>query len=184
MNEPVRTVQQALRFTGLTPEPVIHLQHREPQMPGISPAASQASDISQQDVVTASMQQDMTEQQQIDLRRALVGSVNATCADCPLGLDLAQAEFSVGVFAHTMTANCGQAAQVIYNYTGMQVNEVAGYEDLWKFTLVNYNAGGGCLADAISNAAARRQEIDWEHVSTYLTGACSGAVDYVNDISK
>jgi hypothetical protein len=126
----------------------------------------------------------LKEEDQIRLRRALVGSVNATCSDCPLGLDLSQADFSVNVFAHTMIANCGQAAQVIYNYTGQQVNEVAQYEDLWKFTLVNYNAGGGCLAEAISNAAARGEDITWDNVSTYLTGACSGAVAYVNDISK
>jgi hypothetical protein len=126
----------------------------------------------------------LTEENQIILRRALVNSVNATCTTCPLGLDLTQADFSVGVFAHTMTANCGQAAQVIYNYTGQEVSEVADYEDLWKFTLVNYNAGGGCLASAVSNAYVRGQDITWDNVSQYLTGACSGSVDYVNDISK
>lgn len=126
----------------------------------------------------------LKEEHQIMLRRALVSSVNATCADCPLGLDLTQANFSVGVFAHTMIANCEQTAQVIYNYTGQQVSEVAEYEDLWKFTLVNYNAGGGCLADAISNARARGEELIWDNVSTYLAGACFGAVDYVNDISR
>ncbi len=126
----------------------------------------------------------LSEENQIRLRRALVSSVNATCADCPLGLDLSQANFSVSVFAHTMIANCGQAAQVIYNYTGQPVNEIAEYEDLWRFTLTNYNAGGGCLAEAVSNAYARGEEITWENVSRYLTGACSGAVDYVNDVSR
>src|SRR5690606_28765409 len=57
---------------------------------------------------------------QTELRRALVGSVNATCEECPLGLDLTQAHFSVGVFAHTMVANCEQAGQVVYNYTDEQ----------------------------------------------------------------
>ncbi len=83
-----------------------------------------------------------------------------------------------------MIANCEQAGQVVYNYTGKSPGDAATYEDLWKFTLVNYNAGGGCLAEAISNAQARVPELTWETVSPYLTGACSGAVDYVNDISK
>lgn len=126
----------------------------------------------------------LTEENQIVLRRALVSSVNAACADCPLGLDLAQADYSVAVFANTMTANCSQAGQVIYNYTGHQVNDVASYEDLWKFTLVNYNAGGGCLANAISNAYGRNLDLTWDNVSPYLTGACAGAVSYVNAISK
>ncbi|MFN8380815.1 MAG: hypothetical protein U0V02_02690 [Anaerolineales bacterium] len=122
--------------------------------------------------------------EQAILRGALVSSVNASCADCPLGLDLTQADFSVSVFAHTMIANCEQAGQVVYNYTGKTPGVAATYEDLWKFTLVNYNAGGGCLAEAITNAQARSLELTWENVSPYLTGACSGAVDYVNDISK
>lgn len=127
----------------------------------------------------------LDEDQQAELRRALVGSVNASCEECPLGLDLTQADFSVGVFANTLIANCEQTAQVIYNYTGSQTSEAASYEDLWKFTLVNYNAGGGCLAEAVSGAyGASGLPLTWETVAPNLIGACSGAVDYVNDISK
>ena len=126
----------------------------------------------------------LDEESQIALRRALVESVNATCENCPLGLDLTQADFSVGVFAHTMLANCEQMGQVVFNYTGKTAGETGPYEDLWKFTLVNYNAGGGCLAESITNVQSRNLELTWENVSAYLTGACSGAVDYVNDISK
>ncbi|NWF63632.1 MAG: hypothetical protein HXY38_04925 [Chloroflexi bacterium] len=127
----------------------------------------------------------MDKEQQAELRRALVASVDAACEDCPLGLDLSQADFSVGIFANTLIANCEQTAQIIYNYTGQTTDKVAGYEDLWKFTLVNYNAGGGCLAEAISGAyATSALPLTWDTVSPFLTGACSGAVDYVNDISS
>ena len=127
----------------------------------------------------------LDEGQQLELRRALVGSVNATCEECPLGLDLTQADFSVGVFAHTMIANCEQTGQVIYNYTGESPGDAASYEDLWKFTLVNYNAGGGCLAEAITFAQGiSGLPLTWETVAPHLTGACSAAVDYVNDISQ
>jgi hypothetical protein len=122
---------------------------------------------------------------QAELRGALVKSVNATCEDCPLGLDLTHSHFSINVFAHTLTANCEQAGQVVYNYTGESPVEVASYEDMWKFTLVNYNAGGGCLAEAISLAnVSGGLPLTWDTVSPYLTGACSGAVNYVNDISQ
>lgn len=126
----------------------------------------------------------LKEEEQLELRRALVSSVNASCENCPLGLDLTQADFSVTVFAHTMIANCEQAGQVVHNYTGKSPGEVATYEDLWKFTLVNYNAGGGCLAEALTSAYGRNLELTWENVSPFLTGACSAAVDYVNDISQ
>jgi hypothetical protein len=126
----------------------------------------------------------LDDEQQALLRSALVGSVNAICDDCPLGLDLTQADFSVGVFAHTMIANCEQTGQVMRNYTDQSPGDVASYEDLWKFTLVNYNAGGGCLAEGITHAQGLGLELNWENVSPLLTGACSGAIDYVNDISK
>ncbi|MCZ2128350.1 MAG: hypothetical protein LC099_11335 [Anaerolineales bacterium] len=122
--------------------------------------------------------------QQTYLRQALVASVNASCEDCPLGFDLSQANFSVGVFANTLLANCEQTAQVIYNYTGKAVSDAASYEDLWKFTLVNYNAGGGCLAEGVSGAnGTNGLPLTWKTVAPHLIGACSGAVDYVNDIS-
>ncbi|MBE7434023.1 MAG: hypothetical protein HS100_08895 [Anaerolineales bacterium] len=127
----------------------------------------------------------LDEELQAELRRALVGSVNASCEECPLGLDLSQADFSIGVFAHTLIANCEQAGQVVYNYTLTRPESAASYEDLWKFTLVNYNAGGGCLAEGISGGfAANGLPLTWETVSPHLVGVCSSAVDYVNDISQ
>jgi hypothetical protein len=128
----------------------------------------------------------LDQEQQEMLRFSLVNSVNATCADCPLGIDLDRANYSVTVFAHTLMANCQQAAQVVWNYSG---RKTAGemnisYEDMWKFTLVNYNAGGGCLASALQDAQARNEKLTWESVTPYLAPACQGAVDYVNDISQ
>jgi hypothetical protein len=99
-------------------------------------------------------------------------------------LDLTRAEFSVGVFAHTLIANCQQAGQVVRNYTSKTPGDVASFENLWKFTLVNYNAGGSCLADALTGASDQGKELTWDNVSPFLIGACSGAIDYVNDISK
>jgi hypothetical protein len=101
-----------------------------------------------------------------------------------LGIDLTRADFSITVFAHTMVANCKQTGQVIENYTGETPGEVASYEDLWKFTLVNYNAGGGCLAEGVTRAQGEGLDLTWDNVSPFFTGACSGAVNYVNDISR
>jgi hypothetical protein len=124
-----------------------------------------------------------TEDQQL-LRQALVSSVNATCENCPLGIDLSQANFSVNVFAHTLLANCEQAGQVIYNVLGQSPGDVASYEDLWKFTLVNYNAGPGCLALAVDDTWAAEHVLTWDALSSHLTEVCAPAKDYVNDISK
>lgn len=126
----------------------------------------------------------LNEDEQQLMREALVGSVNAACDNCPLGLDLSQADFSVNVFAHTLLANCEQTGRVVRNITGRTPGEVASYEDLWKFTLVNYNAGPGCLAQTLDVANGAGGELTWDSVSPYLVGACEGAIQYVNDISQ
>ncbi len=126
----------------------------------------------------------LSEEKQERLRGALVYSVNATCEECPLGLDLTQADFSVGVFAHTLLGSCEQTGQVIYNNTTAPPGEKTNYEDLWKFTLVNYNAGAGCLSLAVGETLNAGQELDWNNLSTNLTTVCMGAKDYVEDISR
>jgi hypothetical protein len=126
----------------------------------------------------------LDEDQQLLLRQGLISSVNATCSDCPLGLDLTQADFSVNVFAHTLLANCEQAGRVVRNLTGTAPGDTASYEDLWKFTLVNYNAGPGCLGDAIEGALGQGRALTWPDVSSFLPEACAAAIDYVNDISQ
>lgn len=120
------------------------------------------------------------------LRGALVGSVDARCADCPLGLDLSRADFSVGVFARTLLANCEQAGKIVQDVTGQMPGLVVDYETLWRFTLVNYNAGSGCLAIGINRAfnAGAEVPLSWDGVSSVLNEACPGTVDYVQDITR
>ncbi len=122
--------------------------------------------------------------QQKLLREALVASVDATCNNCVLGIDLSRADFSIGVFAHTLLASCEQTGQVIYNTVGQPPADVASYEDLWKYTLVDYNAGAGCLSLALDAAWTAEHRLTWETVSSLFTDVCAPARDYVNDISK
>ncbi len=120
------------------------------------------------------------------LRGALVGSVDARCADCPLGLDLSRADFSVGVFARTLLANCEQAGKIVQDVTGKMPGQTLDYETLWRFTLVNYNAGSGCLATSINQAfiPSAQVPLNWDGVASILDGNCPGSVGYVNDVSK
>jgi hypothetical protein len=125
---------------------------------------------------------DISEQEM--LRGALVQNVSAACPDCPLGIDLRQANFSISIFARSLLANCEQVGQIIYNTTRLPAGEVSYYEDLWRFTLVNYNAGPGCLSDAIERTYASRRPLIWQNVIQHLEpGACQMAIKYVDDIS-
>lgn len=120
------------------------------------------------------------------LRLALIYAVNATCETCPLGIDLERAKFSIGVFAHALMANCEQASQVVWNYNDRKTPAQLGisYEDMWKFTLINYNAGGGCLASAFEAANKEKAPLTFEGIAPYLAPACQGAIEYVNQISS
>jgi hypothetical protein len=119
--------------------------------------------------------------QQQALRTALMESVKASCPDCAWGIDLERADASVGIFAETILANCHQAGMVV------ELNNIRNvpvlYEDLWRFTLVNYNAGPGCLGLAVNSTSALGEALDWSHVSSHLTPVCQGALNYVDDIS-
>lgn len=118
------------------------------------------------------------------LRGALVASVNAACPECPVGIDLTQADTSVNIFANSLLANCEQVERVIYNITGRNGGQVSSYVDLWKFTLINYNAGSGCLANAIEWAWRDGVRLDWDNVIVRLDPVCSEAIIYVEDISR
>jgi hypothetical protein len=122
------------------------------------------------------------------LRAALVGSVDASCADCPLGLDLSRADFSVGVFARTLLANCEQAGKIVQDVTTKQPGLVVSYETMWRFTLVNYNAGPGCLVEAVTQSYQPDADVplSWDGVSAALASdeACNGAINYVDNISQ
>lgn len=117
------------------------------------------------------------------LRGALVRKVNASCADCPMGIDLTQANFSVHVFAEGMRGNCEQVRRIITDVTEKSPGELSSYVDLWKFTLVNYNAGSGCLARAVNKVWNAGVPMTWDNLTGYLEPVCLSGVDYVNDIT-
>jgi hypothetical protein len=126
----------------------------------------------------------LKETEQEMLRLGLINTVNATCEDCPLGIDLTEADFSVRIFGHTMLANCDQAGRIVRNVTGGSPGEAASYEDLWKFTLVNYNAGPGCLGEAVQATDNKGEPLTWENVAANLDGICSLGAEYVAGISE
>jgi len=118
------------------------------------------------------------------LRGALIQSVDAVCPNCSLGTDMDKADFSVGVFAQMLVASCKQTGEVIdINYRNSAGNAVS-YDDMWRFTLVDYNAGPGCLGLAVDKTSSSGEPLDWEHLSSHITPACQGANHYVNDISN
>jgi len=124
------------------------------------------------------------EENQNLLRGALATGINADCTDCSTGVDLSHADFTISLFAQTIKANCIQTGQIISNHTGQPPGSVSSYEDLWRFTLVNYHAGPGCLSDAIKELGKSNQTINWGNIAGKLNTLCPGAVEYVDKVAK
>ncbi len=126
----------------------------------------------------------LDDEEQALLRGALAVEANADCPECPSGVDLIRSDISVMLFAQGILANCDQVGQTIYNATQRIPGSVSSYEDLWRFTLANYNGGPGCLAFAIFSTWNLREPLDWEHVSSHFTLPCQGAIAYVESIAQ
>jgi hypothetical protein len=117
------------------------------------------------------------------LQASLIQSVDAKCPDCLMGIDFEKTDASIGVFAQLLLASCQQTAKVIDLNYSQPAEKAASFEDLWRFTLVNYNAGSGCLGLSVDETSRLNEPLDWEHLSENLTPVCSGAIEYVNSIS-
>ncbi|MEW6649029.1 MAG: hypothetical protein AB1453_02440 [Chloroflexota bacterium] len=117
------------------------------------------------------------------LRGALVRQVNATCPECPQGVNRSRAMSSIPVFAEVLKANCRQMDFIVRNVTSRKPGEVADYADLWKLTVANYNAGPGCTSRAIEAAWKEHGDLDWSKVVNYFKAEeCQSAPFYINDI--
>jgi hypothetical protein len=107
------------------------------------------------------------------IRGALLDSFNADCPNCQYGLDATVADRSIPLIALVLRSNCSQVKALLNAY-----GTVTNYEDSWKFTLVSYHSGFGCLQSAINAAYTQVGVVNWENVSSRL--ACYGARDYID----
>lgn len=118
------------------------------------------------------------------LRGIVLKQVGADCATCPWHVDLRLAQKSVPIFAHTLVAYAEQTGQLIYNVTERKPSEQAYSEDMWRFTIANYNAGSACLGAALQTTREQKNPLDWVHVAPNFAKGCQQAVTYVNRISN
>jgi hypothetical protein len=124
----------------------------------------------------------LSEGDQAILRGAVTIQASSDCPNCPAGIDLNHAIFSIDLFAQTILANCQQAGQIVTNNRGEYPGLVALYEDLWRFTLANYHAGPGCLSNAIQSLA--NSPLTWANIAPRLERECPGSEDYIEGIAK
>ena len=82
----------------------------------------------------------------------ILDSLVSICPTCENGIDPASASRSVDILAQVLLGYCYQTEQLVYNATGWNPILAVDYVTIWKLTLMNYNAGPGCVYDAVVDA--------------------------------
>ncbi|MCW5878228.1 MAG: hypothetical protein KIS80_05105 [Anaerolineales bacterium] len=118
------------------------------------------------------------------LRGAVINYVDASCASCLYQIDLNKTETGIEVVGYSLLAKAAQVNQIFANLTGKPGGEVSSYEDLWRFVLVDYNVGPGCLYSAFQAVLNANATLNWQNVSNNLTGDCRNANEYVERITR
>jgi hypothetical protein len=120
------------------------------------------------------------------LRGALAIQADMSCPDCEGGIDVEKADQGVDLFAEILLAGCDQVGQVVRNVTRQSPGFVSTYDDLWRYVLVNYNAGPGCLTEALDDVWSGGLSLAWPNVSSALSElkACDASVRYVERITQ
>lgn len=124
------------------------------------------------------------EEEQIMLRGAFLSKIEMQLPESGDALDPEQLQSSIDLFSQSLLANCAQAGHILERETNQIPGEVATFEDLWRFTLVNYHAGSGCLAGAVQEVLAAGKSLSWQHVSAALDASCPNAVTYVEKVTQ
>ncbi|MGE5251680.1 MAG: hypothetical protein ACM3QS_15870, partial [Bacteroidota bacterium] len=113
--------------------------------------------------------------EQAMVRRALLGTLDASCATCENGVDITRARQSISFIAQVLRANCRQVKTILDERSA-----TSDYESLWKFTLLSYHSGTFCLAEAVKDVKQANEPMDWVHVADQLS--CGGGAKYVNGV--
>jgi len=116
----------------------------------------------------------------------ILSSLVTTCVTCEYGIDPVTANRSIDLLAEVVMGYCFQTQQLVFNATGWYSGMVVDYPTIWKLTLLNYNAGSGCVFDAVASAfKATNGPVKWSDIKAHVSGEqCLRGVTYANQITS
>ncbi len=115
----------------------------------------------------------------------ILTSLVSTCVSCKYGIDPVAANRSVDILAQVLLGYCYQTEQMIYNATGWNPILAVDYPTIWKLTLMNYNAGPGCVYAAVAKAfETTKGPIRWPDIVVQTSDAqCLRGLYYAERIT-
>ena len=105
---------------------------------------------------------------QLMLRNAVLGKVGTT--------------HEIDMLAASLLASSKQVGQLVVNTGGREPAAQTTYEEMWKITIGNYNAGSGCIGNALQSITGNGLELTWQQVVAQMLGNCKNASDYVDKV--
>ena len=105
---------------------------------------------------------------QLMLRNAVLSKVGTT--------------HEIDMLAASLQASSRQVNQLVINTGRREAAGQTSYEDMWKITIGNYNAGSGCIGNALQNISDNGLELTWDQVVQQMLGDCKNAGDYVDKV--
>ena len=115
------------------------------------------------------------------LRGMVLKEIDATCSNCPGGMDIEKGKQAVLVLAKTLNASCLQSARLIYLGTGKIPSEILSYEDYWRLVLANYQAGAGCVYQALRRTPNPNS---WNSIAANFSSGCASGSEYIRRIEE
>ncbi len=116
------------------------------------------------------------------LRGLVLNDADSSCQTCVNNIDINKANASIDIFARLLIANGRQIGRIIERDLNKKPGQVSSYVDLWKFTLLAYNAGAGCFEQALLKSPLN-QSIIWDDFKTRISTGCMSGVNYAESIA-
>jgi thermitase len=121
--------------------------------------------------------------QQAVLRGAVIRVLDADCSNCPGMVNMKKARASIFTIASVLKANRRHTEWVIEGITGKPAAGRIEEVHLWRFTIAGYNAGPGCLANALYSSNRGGLSFSWKNVSSQFDKGCAQAIKYVDKVT-
>jgi hypothetical protein len=115
------------------------------------------------------------------LRGMVLREIDATCPNCPGGVDLEKGKQAVQVLTETLNASCLQSARIITMVTGKSPASLLSYDDYWRLVLANYHAGAGCVYQALRKT---RNPNNWSAIASNFSSGCTSGAAYIRRIEE
>jgi hypothetical protein len=96
-------------------------------------------------------------------------------------MDIEKGKQAVLVLAETLKASCLQSARIIYLETGKIPSQLMSYEDFWRLVLANYQAGAGCVYQALHRTANPN---NWNSIAANFSSGCASGAEYIRRIEE